>query len=380
MNQEYSSEPQATNATAAGSTDAGTGHSTRGAYVTAGAEFNRDTNYIEDRITHDGRVGVSGEPGWPVEAGRYRLIAARACPWANRTVIVRRLLGLEDAISLGQPGPTHDARSWTFDLDPGGVDPVLGIERIQSAYFRRFPDYPRGITVPAIVDIASGAVVTNNFPQITLDFATEWTRFHRAGAPDLYPEHHRAEIGAVNKRIFTEVNNGVYRCGFAGSQEVYDAAYTRLWTALDWLEERLTGQRYLVGDTITEADIRLFTTLARFDAVYHGHFKCNRQKLTELPALWGYARDLFQTPGFGDTIDFVQIKQHYYIVHEDINPTRMVPQGPDPAGWLEPHGREALGGRPFGDGTPPGPVRPGEEVSPGHGAPHIRKALSNRLG
>jgi putative glutathione S-transferase len=366
MSQETSSGPQATNA-AADSTDSAE-HSTRGAYVTGGAEFNRDTNYIEDRITYDGRPGVNGEPGWPVEAGRYRLIAARACPWANRTVIVRRLLGLEDALSLGQPGPTHDARSWTFDLDPGGVDPVLGIERVQSAYFRRFPDYPRGITVPAIVDVASGAVVTNNFPQITLDFATEWTRFHRAGAPDLYPEHLRAEIDTVNKRVFTEINNGVYRCGFAGTQEAYNSAYSRLWTALDWLEERLTRQRYLVGDTITEADVRLFTTLARFDAVYHGHFKCNRQKLTELPALWGYARDLFQTPGFGDTIDFVQIKQHYYIVHEDINPTRIVPQGPDLSGWLEPHGREALGGRPFGDGTPPGPVRPGEEVSPGHGA------------
>lgn len=355
-------------------TDSSTEHSTRGAYVTGGAEFNRDTNYIEDRITRDGRPGVNGEPGWPVEAGRYRLIAARACPWANRTVIVRRLLGLEDAISLGQPGPTHDVRSWTFDLDPGGVDPVLGIERIQSAYFRRFPDYPRGITVPAIVDVASGAVVTNNFPQITLDFATEWTQFHRTGAPDLYPEHVRTEIDDVNKRVFTEVNNGVYRCGFAGSQEAYNSAYSRLWTALDWLEERLTGQRFLVGDTITEADVRLFTTLARFDAVYHGHFKCNRQKLSELPALWGYARDLFQTPGFGDTIDFVQIKQHYYIVHEDINPTRIVPEGPDLSGWLKPHGRESLGGRPFGDGTPPGPVRPGEEVSPNHGAAPIQES------
>ena len=367
MSQETSSGPEATNAADGDSTDRAD-HSTRGAYVTGGAEFNRDTNYLEDRITHDGRPGVNGEPGWPVEAGRYRLIAARACPWANRTVIVRRLLGLEDSLSLGQPGPTHDARSWTFDLDPGGVDPVLGIERIQSAYFRRFPGYPRGITVPAIVDVASGAVVTNNFPQITLDFATEWTRLHRAGAPDLYPEHLRAEIDAVNKRVFTEINNGVYRCGFAGTQEAYNSAYSRLWTALDWLEDHFTGRRYLVGDTITEADVRLFTTLARFDAVYHGHFKCNRQKLTELPALWGYARDLFQTPGFGDTIDFVQIKQHYYIVHEDINPTGIVPHGPDLSGWLEPHGRETLGGRPFGDGTPPGPVRPGEEVSPGHGA------------
>jgi putative glutathione S-transferase len=343
------------------------GHSTRGSYVTGG-DFNRDTNYIEDRITREGTPGPNGETGWPVAPGRYRLIAARACPWANRAVIVRRLLGLEDVISLGQPGPTHDARSWTFDLDPDGKDPVLEIERLQEAYFRRFADYPRGITVPAMVDIASGAVVTNDFPRITLDFSTEWTEFHRPGAPQLYPEDLREEIDSVSRRIFTEVNNGVYRCGFAGSQEAYESAYSRLWTAMDWLEERLSTRRYLVGDSITEADVRLFTTLARFDAVYHGHFKCNRNKLSEMPVLWAYARDLFQTPGFGDTTDFVQIKQHYYVVHEDINPTGVVPAGPDLSGWLAPHGRDSLGGRPFGDGTPPGRVKAGEEVAPGHGA------------
>jgi putative glutathione S-transferase len=342
------------------------GHSTRGSYVTGG-DFNRDTNYIEDRITREGTPGPNGETGWPVAPGRYRLIAARACPWANRAVIVRRLLGLEDVISLGQPGPTHDARSWTFDLDPDGRDPVLGIERLQEAYFRRFADYPRGITVPAMVDVASGAVVTNDFPRITLDFSTEWTEFHRPGAPQLYPKYLREEIDSVSRRIFTEVNNGVYRCGFAGSQEAYDAAYNRLWTAMDWLEERLSTRRYLVGDSITEADVRLFTTLARFDAVYHGHFKCNRNKLSEMPVLWAYARDLFQTPGFGDTTDFVQIKQHYYVVHEDINPTGVVPAGPDLSGWLAPHGRDSLGGRPFGEGTPPGPVKAGEEVATGHG-------------
>jgi putative glutathione S-transferase len=342
-------------------------HSTKGSYVTGG-DFNRDTNYIEDRITREGKPGPNGEPGWPVAPGRYPLVAARACPWANRAVIVRRLLGLEEVISLGQPGPTHDARSWTFDLDPDGKDPVLEIERLQDAYFRRFPDYPRGITVPAMVDIATGAVVTNDFPRITLDFSTEWTEFHRPGAPQLYPDHLREEIDRVNKRIFTEVNNGVYRCGFAGSQEAYESAYSRLWTAMDWLEERLGTRRYLVGDSITEADVRLFTTLARFDAVYHGHFKCNRNKLSEMPVLWAYARDLFQTPGFGDTTDFVQIKQHYYVVHEDINPTRVIPAGPDLSGWLAPHGREALGGRPFGEGTPPGPVKAGEEVAAGHGA------------
>ncbi|MHA7286940.1 glutathione S-transferase family protein [Arthrobacter sp. MDT3-44] len=322
-------------------------HSTKGSYVTSGEEFTRDTQYIETRITRD------GADGYPVEAGRYRLIAARACPWANRAIIVRRLLGLEDAISLGTPGPTHDSRSWTFDLDPDGRDPVLGIERLQEAFFKRDPGYSRGITVPAIVDTTTGAVVTNNFPQITLDFSSEWKDFHREGAPDLYPEELRGEIDTVNRRVFTEVNNGVYRCGFAGSQKAYDAAYDRLFTALDWLEGRLSTQRFFVGDTITEADVRLFTTLVRFDPVYHGHFKCNRNKLTEMPALWGYARDLFQTPGFGDTIDFEQIKKHYYIVHEDINPTGIVPKGPDLAGWTTAHGRESLGGRPFGDGTPP---------------------------
>ncbi|CRZ18747.1 glutathione S-transferase family protein [Mycolicibacterium neworleansense] len=344
---------------------------TQGSYVATGSgEFNRDTNYITTRITSRTRGAEDGGGGrqFPVEPGRYRLIVARACPWANRTIIVRRLLGLERVLSIGFCGPTHDARSWTFDLDPGGVDPVLGIPRLQDAYFKRDPDYPKGITVPAIVEVATGAVVTNDFAQMTLDFSTEWTEYHREGAPQLYPEPLRAEIDEVARRVYTEVNNGVYRCGFAGSQEAYDAAYDRLFTALDWLTERLSTQRYLVGDTITEADVRLFTTLARFDPVYHGHFKCNRSKLAEMDVLWAYARDLFQTPGFGDTIDFVQIKQHYYIVHSDINPTQIVPKGPDLANWLTPHGRESLGGRPFGDGTPPGPTPEGERVPAGHSA------------
>ena len=328
----------------------------------SGGDFNRDTEYISTRITADGR------DGYPVEAGRYRLVVARACPWANRTIIVRRLLGLEDALSIGFCGPTHDERSWTFDLDPDGVDPVLGIHFLRDAYNKRIPDYPKGITVPAIVDVPTGEVVTNDFPQITLDMSTEWTAHHRDGAPQLYPEPLRDEIDEVSQRIYTEVNNGVYRCGFAGSQRAYERAYDRLFTALDWLTDRLADQRYLVGDTITEADVRLFTTLARFDPVYHGHFKTNRAKLSEMAVLWAYARDLFQTPGFGDTIDFVQIKQHYYIVHSDINPTGVVPKGPDLANWLTPHGREALGGRPFGDGTPPGPPREGEEVPAAHTA------------
>jgi putative glutathione S-transferase len=305
-------------------------------YVEAGKGFERDMNYLPDRITRDGAQ-------WPVEPGRYRLVAAKACPWANRAIIVRHLLGLEDVISMGLAAPVHDKDSWTFDLDPGGVDPVLGIHRLQEAFFARDPDYSRGITVPAIVDIPTGQVVTNDFASITHDFFFEWRDHHRPDAPDLWPDDLREEMESVMKRIFTEVNNGVYRCGFAGSQEAYDDAYDRLWTAMDWLEERLSDRRFLMGQAITEADVRLFTTLVRFDAVYHGHFKCNRVKLTELPNLWGYARDLYQTDGFGETIDFEQIKQHYYVVQSDVNPSGIVPQGPDPDVWLEPHDRKRLG-------------------------------------
>ncbi|MFV0526023.1 MAG: glutathione S-transferase family protein [Acidimicrobiales bacterium] len=318
--------------------------------------FERDMRYLSDRITADGR------DGYPVEAGRYRLIAARACPWANRTLIVRRLLGLEDALSVGMPGPTHDADSWTFDLDPGGVDPILGIPRLKDAFLARDPGYPRGITVPAIVDVPTGKVVTNDFAQITLDLESEWRAFQRDGAPDLYPEELRDEIDTVNARVFADINNGVYRCGFAGSQAAYDDAYQRLFAAMDWLEARLADRRYLTGDRITEADVRLFPTLVRFDAVYHGHFKCNRTKLAEMPVLWAYARDLFQTPGFGDTVDFRQTKSHYYEVHRTLNPSGIVPDGPDLSGWTTEHGRADLGGQPFGDGTPPPPPRPTEVV------------------
>ncbi len=329
---------------------------TTATYVNPAGSFTRDTNYITTRVTADGR------DGFPVAPGRYRLIVSRACPWASRAVIVRRLLGLEPVLSMGIAGPTHDARSWTFDLDPGGRDPVLDIERLEEAYLARDPAYDRGVTVPALVDLTTGRVVTNDYAQMTLDFSTEWRAHQRIGAPNLYPQERREEIDEVAELTFNDVNNGVYRCGFAGTQEAYDEAFGRLFARLDWLSERLEGRRYLVGDTITEADVRLFTTLVRFDPVYHGHFKCNRHKLSEMPVLWAYARDLFQTPGFGDTVEFDHIKRHYYQVHTDINPSGVVPAGPSIDGWLSSHGREQLGGRPFGDGTPPGPPPPHEMV------------------
>src|SRR5699024_4625337 len=238
--------------------------------MTSEGEFDRDLNYIPDRTTAAGRTSAapfdqstSGGrvtvPTWPVEPGRYRLAAASACPWANRSLVVRKLLGLEDVISVALAGPTHDARSWTFDLDPGGVDPVLGIERLQQAYFARYPDYPRGITVPAMVDIPSGQVVTNDFPWITHDLFFEWREYHKSDAPNLWPDELRDEMDAVMGRVFADVNNGVYECGFAATQDAYREAYDRLWSAMDWLDERLKHRTYLMGETLTEADVRLFT-------------------------------------------------------------------------------------------------------------------------
>ncbi|MGQ4510971.1 glutathione S-transferase C-terminal domain-containing protein [Streptomyces sp. DW26H14] len=318
--------------------------------------FKRSRSHFADRITADGR------DGWPVEAGRYRLAVSRACPWASRAVVSRRLLGLEDAISLAVADPIQDDRSWRFTLDAEDRDPVLGIRYLAEAYDARETGYPGGVSVPALVDVPTKKLVTNDYQQITLDFATEWRALHREGAPDLYPEALRDEMDEVMEDIYRDVNNGVYRAGFASTQQDYEDAYRAVFGRLAALSERLADRRYLMGDTITEADIRLFSTLVRFDAVYHGHFKCNRYKISEDRVLWGYARDLYQTPGFGDTVDFDHIKRHYYLVHTGLNPNGVLPLGPDLAGWLTPHHREELGGRPFGDGTPPGPVPATEQI------------------
>ncbi|HWL95896.1 MAG TPA: glutathione S-transferase C-terminal domain-containing protein [Nocardioidaceae bacterium] len=307
------------------------------------AESGERGEFVRQQNRFTGRITADGSSGWPAEPGRYRLVWSRACPWSHRARIVVGLLGLEDAVSVGAVDPIRDDRGWRFGLDPGGRDPVLGIEYLSDAYLATDPGYTGRVTVPAIVDVRTGEVVTNDYPQITLDLSTQWREHQAADAPDLYPEELREEIDAIDDLVFHDVNNGVYKCGFATSQAAYKRAYDALFARLDWLEERLTDRRYLVGDRLTEADIRLFTTLVRFDAVYHGHFKANRNKLTEMPALWAYARDLYQTPGFGDTVDFDEIKRHYYVTHDRINPTGIVPKGPDPQGWQQPHGRELLG-------------------------------------
>jgi putative glutathione S-transferase len=312
-------------------------------------EFVRQPNRFTDRVSRDSASGPGKGPDdagrWPVEPGRYRLVVSLACPWAHRSVIGRELLGLTEAISLAVVDPIRDERGWRFTLDPGGRDPVLDIAFLAESYRRTDPGYTGRVTVPALVDTVTGRVVTNDYPQLTLDLSDEWIDLHRPGAPRLLPGDPtlREEMDAVMVDVFADVNNGVYRCGFATSQEAYDAAYRGLFARLDALSQRLSGRRYLMGSLITEADVRLFTTLVRFDAVYHGHFKCNRSTLSEQPVLWAYARDLFSQPGFGSTVDFGQIKRHYYGTHPQLNPSGIVPLGPDLSGWLLPHGREALG-------------------------------------
>jgi glutathionyl-hydroquinone reductase len=307
------------------------------AEISASGAFVRQRYSIRDRISADGSSGFRAEPG------RYHLYVSLACPWAQRANIVRHLLGLEPTISMSVVDPVRDERGWAFREGQGhGLDPVCGFQFLSEAYLRTDPSYSGRYTVPCIWDRRTSRLVTNNYPDITVDFETEFRAYHRVGAPDLYPESLRREIDAVNEVIYEDVNNGVYKAGFATSQPAYESAVIALFDRLDWLEARLAHQRYLVGHQVTEADIRLFTTLVRFDAVYYGHFKCNLRRLVDYPSLWGYARDLYQQPGFGDTVDFDHIKRHYYMTHGAINPTGIVPLGPV-VDWMAPHDRERLG-------------------------------------
>ncbi|MBC8077411.1 MAG: glutathione S-transferase family protein [Chloroflexales bacterium] len=307
------------------------------------AETSATGAFVRQPYTIRDRISADGSSGFPAAAGRYHLYVSLACPWAHRAVIVRRLLGLEDTISLSVVDPIRDERGWAFRDGPGySHDPINGFQFLSEAYLRTDPTYTGRYTVPCIWDRITGRLVTNNYPDITIDLATQFRAFQRPGAPDLYPEQLREEIDAVNAVVYEDVNNGVYKAGFAASQQAYEQAVTALFARLDWLEQRLATQRYLVGNQLSEADIRLFTTLARFDSVYVGHFKCNLRRLVDYPNLWAYARDLYQRPGFGDTVDFDQIKRHYYQTHDQLNPTRIVPIGPL-IDWQAPHGRERLG-------------------------------------
>ena len=303
------------------------------------AETSTEGAFVRQRNAIQGRITADGSSGFPAVPGRYHLYVSLACPWAHRSIIVRKLLGLENVISMSVVDPIRDERGWAFRDGAGhGPDPICNFQFLSEAYLRTDPDYTGRYTVPCIWDRVTQRLVTNDYPNITIDFETQFTKYHRAGAPDLYPERLRREIDEINTVVYEDVNNGVYRAGFATKQQSYERAVDTLFARLDWLERRLTMQRYLVGKQLTEADIRLFTTLVRFDAVYVGHFKCNLRRLIDYPNLWAYARDLYQHAGFGETVDFDHIKRHYYMTHEQINPNRIVPKGPI-VDWTTPHDR-----------------------------------------
>lgn len=283
-----------------------------------------------------------GENDLPIEANRYRLLWAPICPWAHRQIIAIHLLGLQDVISIGTANPVRTDKGWEFSLDAGGVDPVLGIRYLPEIYEKTEPNYTGRATVPTVVDVKTGKVVNNDYFKLTNYWELAWKKFQKKDAPDLYPVELRGEIDKLNDIIFNDVNNGVYKAGFAQSQTAYEKAYDALFARLDQLEQRLSKQRYLFGNQITDSDIRLYVTLARFDIAYYMVFRTNRNRLLDFPNLWGYARDLYQTPGFGDTTDFVAIKRGYHLGNHAENPYQILAKGPDLSIWSQPHHRENL--------------------------------------
>ncbi len=289
-----------------------------------GGRFERQASRFRNFVTPDGAPGPTGEGGFPAATGRYHLYVSLACPWAHRTLIVRALRGLEDAISVSVVKAHMGAEGWTFPAP----DPVLGKTRLHEVYTAADPTYSGRVTVPVLWDKVRGTIVSNESAEIIRMLNSAFAGIARQSA-DLYPAPLRAEIDAVNAVIYEEVNNGVYRAGFATTQQAYEEAVLKLFRRLDWVEERLSRQPYLAGDVFTEADVRLFTTLVRFDAVYVGHFKCNIRRIADYPALSGYLRAIYQVPEIRGTVDFDHIKQHYYTSHPTINPTRIVPVGPE---------------------------------------------------
>lgn len=293
-----------------------------------GGRFVRSDAQFRNWVTRDGKAGPSGDDGFKAEPGRYHLYVSLACPWANRTLILRALKGLEEVISVSVVNPYMGEKGWTFEPGPGVIADLVGkVQYMYEVYLRAQPDYSGRVTVPALWDLERNTIVNNESAEIIRmlnsafdDIATKDGDYSPA---DLLPD-----IDAINAYTYDAINNGVYKAGFATDQDVYEHEVRKLFSALDSIEAKLGHQRYLVGDQITEADWRLFTTLIRFDSVYHGHFKCNLQRLIDYENLWSYTRELYQWPGVADTINFDHIKQHYYRSHGTINPNGIVPVGP----------------------------------------------------
>jgi putative glutathione S-transferase len=305
----------------------------------SGGRFERAASAFRSWVTADGRPGSSGAGGFRAEAGRYHLYVSLACPWAHRALIFRALKRLEGAISLGVVEPVMRENGWEF---APGADPVNGARFLHQVYVKADPRHSGRVTVPVLWDKKTGTIVNNESAEIIRMFNGAFDALPGVDAAlDFYPEALRAEIDAINQVVYARVNNGVYRAGFAATQEAYDEAVEALFETLDALEARLGRQRYLAGERLTEADWRLFTTLARFDSVYVGHFKCDRKRLVDYPNLWAYARELYQVPGVARTVDLDQIRRHYYASQRALNPSGIVPTGPA-LDFARPHGRDAL--------------------------------------
>ena len=307
-----------------------------------GGEFVRSTAGFRDWVTTDGRPGPDGAPGHAAEAGRYHLYVSLACPWAHRTLIFRKLKKLEDLIDVSVVHPEMLDEGWTFRTDDHGAtgDRLFGLPFLRDVYTRAKPDVSGRVTVPVLWDKAEGTIVSNESSEIIRMFNAAFDPL-TGDTQDFYPEALRGEIDRINDRVYDEVNNGVYKAGFATTQEAYDEPVTALFEALDWLEDLLGERRYLAGDRITEADWRLFTTLVRFDSVYHLHFKCNRRRIVDYDNLWAYTRELYQVPGVAETVGMHHIVRHYHYSHDTINPNRIIPINPI-LDFTAPHGRERL--------------------------------------
>ncbi|MHA1154076.1 MAG: glutathione S-transferase family protein [Alphaproteobacteria bacterium] len=307
-----------------------------------GGRFLRRDAQFRNWVTPDGAPGPSGEGGFEAEPGRYHLYVSYACPWAHRTLIFRKLKGLEEAIPVSVVHWHMGAEGWEFRDGPGCTpDTANGARYLRDVYVKATPDYSGRVTVPVLWDTKRGTIVSNESSEIIRMFNAAFDSLGdtRSGlALDFYPEALRAEIDGINATVYATVNNGVYRAGFATSQDAYEEAFDALFETLDDLEQRLARQRYLLGERLTEADWRLFTTLVRFDPVYVGHFKCNKRRLVDTPNLWGYTRELYQMPGIAETVNLDHIKHHYYGSHQSINPSGIVPKGPE-IDFTEPHGR-----------------------------------------